>query len=214
MGGTADGNTAETVAVAGIRFGPSGRVLWCVSRTRDLAPGALCAVLDPGGSERTARVAVAPERILRVPEPAPGWTVLRAVTDDEAAALEPAASLAGRVGDLTLEAMDLAVAAAPDGSHLALLAPEPAFAAAAHLAAELATPLRLPVVARAPDGRLPDPALPDLGATITHAGDALTVVGISVFRGDVTLERADGERVIMPLVIDGAQADSPTSRDA
>ncbi|MDP9352158.1 MAG: hypothetical protein M3P51_11525 [Chloroflexota bacterium] len=178
--------------VAGVRLRSSGPVLWVESAEPNLQPGALCLLQTPTG-ERTARCTVAPRQLAGEVTPLAGHSILRTLTPDEAQNHEPARSLRVRIEQL-LGGSRREVRVEPDGSRAVLLSPETK--KLTEQARRLTAELGLPVTARTPGGRVPDPDLPSLLANVRYKEQSAVVEQISVFRGEIALRSEHGLQTV------------------
>ncbi len=178
--------------VAGVRLRSSGPVLWVESAEPNLQPGALCLLQTPTG-ERTARCTVSPPQLAGEVTPLPGHLVLRTLTPDEAQNHEPARSLRERI-EQYLGSTRCEVRVEPDGSRALLLHAETE--KLTEQARRLTAELGLPVTARTPGGRVPDPDLPPLLADVCYKEQSAVVERISVYRGEIALRSEHGLQTV------------------
>lgn len=183
--------------IAGIRLSPSKPVLWTECHEPHLLPDSLCLIGTPEGP-RSARCVVAPHLLLGEVTPLPGYQVLRPLTDQEALLTNPAGSLRQEI-ERTLQEneAEVQIQIEPDGSRALLL--HPRGDTLNPLAEELTRRLGVPVLTRTLAGRLPDPPLPYLLQEVTYQDESVTVERISVFHGEITFLRRNGEAVTVPL---------------
>lgn len=178
--------------IAGVRLARSGPLVWAACESGNVISGSLCLLRTPEG-ERSARVIVAPDQFVPPVPPAPGYAVVRALTDTEALEVEPASGLRERAEG----AAGFRASPSPDGGLVTLTAAEPESGASTVPPELLETDAA--VVVRDDRGRIPAPELPELLEEIRYGGEAWTVTRVSVFRGEVELTTRDGRTAVVPL---------------
>lgn len=182
--------------VAGVSLTPGGPLIWALSDQRELPPGCLCLLTTPEG-ERSARLVVPPQLLRKPVEYQQGYILQRGLTEAEALVYEPAASLTQQLARKLGNWPGVRAHVTPDGSNVTLLAERPP--AVTGLATAIMVRFQVPVVVRDQSGELPGRVLPGLLDEIAFGGESVTVQRISVFRGEITLRRAGGNELTVPL---------------
>lgn len=182
--------------IAGVRLGPGTQMIWVESALSQLPPDHVCLLRTPEG-ERTATVVVAPQLLFGEAPVTPGFRLLRSLTGEEALSYEPAASIREAVARELGGLNHVRARVAPDGSRVTLLTDRAH--ALEEAAGRLMERLGIVVVLRNAAGMLPDPPLPELLAEVEWEGASFIVERISVFHGQLTLRKEDGETTTIPL---------------
>lgn len=186
--------------VTGVRIPGDSTVRW-VEGGADAGPGELCLV-EADGVHALARVVVTATQLTASAVLPVAGSIAAGTHRDTSSEHAPLAAALAAARPLLEGYLDVELQITLAPLRAELRSPRPA--ETARLAHALASALRMPVVIRLPDGTVPNPPLPRLGAAHEHDGRRCTVTVVSVYHGYYVLS-CEGEEVRLPLPGTGRQ---------